>query len=111
MSARAMVFVPLLVLVFACSTPPATPPPGEEAALVDRLASAARDAAADTADVDLGELAGPDWDTTAVFGPYSDSEVARETLGFDWNLDGASPWTNSEGGAVIVLARDGQVVA
>jgi hypothetical protein len=54
--------------------------------------------------LDLREVLGDDWDQIGFLGPYGTNDNARQVLGFDFDYEAASPWSNSEGGVVIVLA-------
>jgi hypothetical protein len=113
MSARASVLLQLLLPLFivnACSQP-AGPPPNEDPEVVDRLVAAAIESAKFDTDLSLSSISPVAWDSLTVFPPYADSDTARTELGFEWDLSAASPWINTEGGAVIVLVRSQQVVA
>ena len=95
-------------MVAACS--PGTPTRPEDVARRDALLASAR-AAAPGAPVDLVAATGGDWERLVVFGPYSYNDRARETLGFEFDIERVSPWTNTEGGSVVVLVAGAEPVS
>jgi hypothetical protein len=99
-------------LVAACSSGPVPSEPlGEDPTIGSRLAKAAGLAADATGELSVAGIAPIGTDSMAVFGPYADSELAAEVLGFDWDLSAASPWVTREGGAVVVFVEDNRVLA
>lgn len=52
-----------------------------------------------------------DWDRVAILGPYYSNAIAGEVLGFAFNYESVSPWINTEGGAIVVLAKDHEALA
>ncbi len=94
-----------MAFVSACTTAPP-----EDVDRREALIAAVGDAAqGDT--VDLVAVLGDDWDRVAFLHPYYSNKLARETLGFDFDVESESPWTYTEGGTVVVLAADDELVA
>jgi hypothetical protein len=86
------------------------PPPGEADGLRQALVDLVRDK--DEGErIRLSDAWSGDWDRAAVLGPYSSNRTARKALGFDFGYEAASPWTNTEGGWVVVLAKNRRAVA
>lgn len=61
--------------------------------------------------VNLPDVVGNDWSRAVFLGPYANNNDVRSALGFDFDVAAVSPWTNTEGGTVVVLANDRGVVA
>jgi hypothetical protein len=99
LSLRLLPFV--LLLTVACSTLSLPP---EDTERRDAL-NAAADAARPGDELTLTDVLGNDWDRASFFGPYYTNDQARQDLGFDFDIEKASPWTYTEGGVVIVLSR------
>jgi hypothetical protein len=59
----------------------------------------------------MRDVIGDDWSQVVFLGAYATNAEARSALGFDFDLEEVSPWTNTEGGTVVVLANDREVVA
>lgn len=107
---RALILM-LAVAVAACAGGAPTPTTqSEDASRRAALVTAVREATPGGT-LDLRAVLGGDWDHVAFLGPYTDNAFARQLLGFDFDLQAVSPWTNSEGGAVIVLASGSEAVA
>ena len=98
----------LAILVTACS--PGTPSTANDTARRDALVAAVRQAAPGST-VDLRQTVGSDWERAIFLGPYIRNDEAKADLGFDFDIERVSPWVNSEGGTVVVLASGSQAVA
>ena len=61
------------------------------------------------AKVDLVEANPGEWDRVCILGPYSDNAAARQTLGFDWNVEGRTPIRRNDGIAVLLFVRGNEV--
>jgi len=96
----------LVVVVAACA--PAAP--AEDTARGDALVAAVN-VAEPGSTVDLRSVVGSDWDRVVFLGPYTYNDRAKEALGFDFDIEAVSPWTNTEGGMLVVLASGSKVVA
>ena len=100
-------FVLTALAAIACSTTLSAPPP-EDVDRREALIAAVEDSAPGQ-ELELTSVLGGDWDRAVFLGPYYENDRAREDLGFDFDIEGASPWSYAEGGVVIVLARSGTV--
>lgn len=96
----------LALVVVACA--PSTAP--EDVGRREALVGAVRDAAPCDA-IDLQAVLGHDWDRAVFLGPYATNAGAKEALGFEFDIESVSPWTNTEGGTVVVLAKGREAVA
>ena len=67
--------------------------------------------AADGDTIDLGMALGSGWDRLVVLAPYAANKSAEDLLGFAFPVEQLSPWTYTEGGAVIVIADGRRLVA
>lgn len=63
------------------------------------------------AELNLADLAGPDWDRVCFLGPYSTNQTASQTLGFAWDLDARSDLKMSDSINVLVFAKAKTVTA
>jgi hypothetical protein len=61
--------------------------------------------------VDLVEANPGEWDRVCILGPYSDNAAAKQTLGFDWDVEGRTPIRRNDGIAVLLFVRGNQVTA
>ncbi|MEW6224099.1 MAG: hypothetical protein AB1627_05665 [Chloroflexota bacterium] len=100
-----------VALVLTACDGSTTPPANEDRELGGLLGNAARASAQGNDLLVLVEVARIPWERAVVFGPYADSTEAERVLGFPWDLSAASPWVNSEGGHVLVLADSMGVVS
>jgi hypothetical protein len=101
--------IALLALVAGCSAK-TEPPPSESADLRRILVDLVRDQ--DPGDrIRLRDAWPGDWDRAAFFGPYTDDDRAKTVLGFDFPYEAVSPWVNTEGGWVVVLAKGDEALA
>jgi hypothetical protein len=104
LTASRLVAIAILLSGCAASTPP------EDADR--RHALVAEIAGANVGDVvNLPDVVGNGWSRAVFLGPYANNNDVRLALGFDFDVETASPWTNTEGGTVVVLANDREVVA
>ena len=110
LKARTILILTILLVSGACGGPAPTPANENSAFGVD-LSAAAHKAARDGGRVALMDVEVGAWDRAIVFGPYAESADAARLLGFPWDLTTASPWTNSEGGYVVVLADFSKILA
>lgn len=99
----------LLAPILACSNP-FEPPPREADHLRQALVDLVREKDAGE-QIRLADAWPGDWDRAVVLRPYSTDANARDLLGFPFAYEGASPWTNAEGGVVVVLATGTDVMA
>jgi hypothetical protein len=103
---KSFVWVAIAILLSGCS---ASRPP-EDAGR--RHTFVAEVAAANVSDVVyLPDVVGNDWSQVVFVGAYTSNQDVRRVLGFDFDVESLSPWTNTEGGTVVVLANDREVVA
>lgn len=86
-----------------------TPPPPEDDASRGALIAEVQGASAGDV-IDLHDTVRAAWDRVAIFGPYAYNRMTRDTLGFEVNIEAMSPWTNTEGGAVLVFAEGDDLV-
>jgi hypothetical protein len=101
----------LMALLVAAGCTSLGPGPGpEDTSRRDTLFAAVSKAAVGD-HLDLGVVLGDDWERMGILGPYSDNGAARQLLGYDFDIEAASPWKNTEGGAVIVLGDQSSAVA
>ena len=96
----------LLVVMAGCSAPRQP----EDTARRDALVAAV-EATSLGSQVDLTATLGADWDRAVVLGAYTGNDIAREVLGFDFEVERVSPWTHTEGGSVVVLSAGSEPVA
>ena len=82
-------------------------PPGEMDGLRRALVSLVREKDAGE-QIRLSDAWPGVWDRAAILGPYSSDASASELLGFEFAYEAASPWTNTEGGVVVVLTNGGE---
>jgi hypothetical protein len=103
---RAFGCVAMAILLLGCSA--STPPEAADRrhAVVAEVAGAEAGST-----VTLRDVVGNDWSRVVFLGAYANNEEVRSTLGLDFDVEAVSPWTNTEGGTVIVLANDREVVA
>lgn len=98
------------VLIAGGCTSLGTGPGPEDTSRRDTLFDAVANAAV-AGHLDLRVILGDDWERLGILGPYSDNDAARKLLGYDFDIEGASPWTTTEGGAVVVLGSRFSAVA
>jgi len=60
--------------------------------------------------VDLSKVAGPEWDSVCIFGPYSTNKSVKEKLGFDWNIEENSSIASSDAINVLAFTKNGNVL-
>lgn len=98
----------LIVALFVAAACSSAPP--EDSARREAFVAAVEGALpGDT--IRLQDSLGSDWDRVAFLSAYYDNESARETLGFDFDYEGVSPWEVTEGGTIVVLAEGAQLVS
>lgn len=81
----------------------------EDRALAGKLESIVTSASADES-IDLAELFPGSWTRLIVFPAYTPNVVARETLGFDFDIE-ATPSQSQDGDNLVVLATETAVTA
>jgi hypothetical protein len=97
---RSLLAAVLVVIVASCAAAQAKADTARHQALIDSVRATKTGEA-----VDLRTSLGSDWDRIAFLGPYSRNDDARKLLGFGFDYEAVSPWLNTEGGAVVVLAK------
>lgn len=60
--------------------------------------------------IELSDHIDVEYEAVTVFPPYQTNEVARDTLGFDWDIEGTGS-TQSEGVNIVVFVRERSVAA
>lgn len=98
----------LCAFVAACAAP--APAPAEATDRRDAYMAAVQEAAPGET-VDLKQVAGEDWDRVVFLGRYTDNEWIKESLALDFDVEAVSPWNNTEGGTVVVLAKGSKTIA
>ena len=58
----------------------------------------------------VSDYVGTNWDKVCFFGPYSNNELAKSSLGFDWDLEINSSVYVNEGVSLLVLVKNSQVI-
>jgi hypothetical protein len=98
----------ILILGFVVAGCGAAKPIGEQPQLVEQLRSLIAEAGPGGV-TSLDRVLTDDVDRVAFLGPYTRNSAAGDVLGEDFDIEAASPWTNAEGGTVVVLIANDEI--
>ena len=106
---RSLMILATILVLGGCAGLGQGPGP-EDTARRDTLIAAVSNAAVGDR-LDLREVLGDDWDQIGFLGPYARNDIASTVLGFGFDYEAVSPWLNTEGGTVVVLAHNRAAVS
>jgi hypothetical protein len=61
--------------------------------------------------VNLSTAVSGTWEKVCVLGPYSNDDIAKKTLGFEWSAETKTSIQTNEGISVLLFVQDSKVVS
>lgn len=62
------------------------------------------------ASVNLGTAVPGGWEKVCILGPYSTNDIAKSTLGFEWDAEAKTSIQTKEGVSLLVFVQDNKVL-
>lgn len=60
--------------------------------------------------VDLSQVGGSAWQRVCIFQPYSNNDLAKQTLGFEWDLEQKTSISSSDSMNLLVFVEGKEVI-
>jgi hypothetical protein len=61
--------------------------------------------------IDLATIVTGTWEKVCVLGPYSNSDTAKEVLGFEWDAEGKTTIQSNDGISLLLFVQKSKVIA